>query len=115
MCSLNKAFYSNLIYSFGYLLFIYHNIKIGDTTQFYYFSILEVMALGGVVLYLLKSRKHATKQPYYPPGNGGYGAVGEIDLTNPPKGGSGLPSRPPIPQPVKIELEESDRIECTWN
>lgn len=114
-CMVDQAYYANILYSVGYLLFIYHNIKIGDTTQFYYFSILEVMALGGVVLYLWKHRKHAKKQVYYPPANGGYSAVGEIDLTNPPQGGSGFPSKPPTPQPVKIEREESDRIECTWN
>jgi len=56
MCSLNKAFYSNLIYSFGYLLFIYHNLKIGDPTQLKYFVILEAMAVGGVIIHLIKIR-----------------------------------------------------------
>lgn len=56
-CSMNKAYYSNVIYSFGYLLFIHHNLKIGDTTQLQYFSILEVMAVSGVIGYLWKNKK----------------------------------------------------------
>jgi len=56
MCSLNKAFYSNLIYSFGYLIFIQHNIQIQDSFQLRYFLIMEFMAVGGVVWHLWKIR-----------------------------------------------------------
>lgn len=57
MCMKNKAYQANLIYSFGYLLFIYHNFKIGDTSQLVYFSILEVMSVIGVMLYYWKKRR----------------------------------------------------------
>jgi len=57
MCSLNKAFYSNLIYSFGYLLFIWHNIQIHDQTQLNYFIFMEFMAVSGVLWYIWKSKK----------------------------------------------------------
>lgn len=57
MSSLNKAFYANLIYSIGYIPFIWHNIKIGDPFQIKYFSLLEVLAVSGVIWHLWKNRK----------------------------------------------------------
>lgn len=57
MSSLEKAFYSNLIYSFGYLIFIHHNIQIQDSFQLNYFLIMEFLAVGGVISHLWKTRK----------------------------------------------------------
>ena len=48
----NAELIENLQKRINDLLFIYHNFKIGDTSQLVYFSILEVMAIVGVFLYL---------------------------------------------------------------
>jgi uncharacterized membrane protein len=57
MVMVNKAFYANLIYCFGYLLFIWHNYNSGDSSQMIYFTILEVMSIIGVFLYLYSTKK----------------------------------------------------------
>jgi hypothetical protein len=123
-CSMNKAYYSNLIYSFGYLLFIWHNIKIGDNPQLFYFSVMEIMAVSGVIWYIWKNKsdnslidKSKNPKPPIPQPRivGGYQPVGNLDLSNPPKSGTGVPSKYPITQPVKIEYTEDERIELTWN
>lgn len=57
MVMVNKAFYANLIYCFGYLLFIWHNYNSGDSSQMIYFTILEVMSIVGVFLYLYSTKK----------------------------------------------------------
>lgn len=44
----NKAFYANVIYCFGYLLLIWHNYNSGDNSQMIYFTILEIMSIVGV-------------------------------------------------------------------
>ena len=56
-CTMNKAFYSNLFYSVGYLFFIWHNIKIGDPIQTGYFTFMEFAAVSGVIWYLWKNKK----------------------------------------------------------
>lgn len=48
MVMVNKAFYANVIYCFGYLLFIWHNFNSGDSSQVIYFTILEIMSIVGV-------------------------------------------------------------------
>ena len=53
MVMVNKAFYANLIYCFGYLLFIWHNYNSGDSSQVIYFTILEIMSIIGVFLYII--------------------------------------------------------------
>jgi hypothetical protein len=55
MVMVNNAFYANLIYCFGYLLFIWHNYEIKDKSQLIYFTILEAMSIIGVLLYLFKN------------------------------------------------------------
>lgn len=55
MVMVNKAFYANMIYCFGYLLFIWHNYNSGDSSQMIYFTILEVMSIIGVFLYLYQT------------------------------------------------------------
>ena len=57
MVMVNKAFYANVIYCFGYLLFIWHNYNSGDSSQMIYFTILEVMSIVGIFLYLYTARK----------------------------------------------------------
>jgi di/tricarboxylate transporter len=57
MVMVNKAFYANMIYCFGYLLFIWHNYNSGDSSQMIYFTILEIMSIIGVFLYLYSTRK----------------------------------------------------------
>ncbi len=57
MVMVNRAFYANVIYCFGYLLFIWHNYNSGDSSQMIYFTILEVMSIVGVFLYLYTTRK----------------------------------------------------------
>lgn len=57
MVMVNKAFYANVIYCFGYLLFIWHNYNSGDSSQMIYFTILEIMSIVGVFLYLCSTRK----------------------------------------------------------
>ena len=57
MVMVNKAFYANLIYCFGYLLFIWHNYNSGDSSQMIYFTILEAMSIVGVFLYLYSTKK----------------------------------------------------------
>lgn len=59
MVIVNKAFYANVVYCFGYLLFIWHNYNSGDSSQMIYFTILEVMSIVGVFLYLYTTRKAA--------------------------------------------------------
>lgn len=59
MVMVNKAFYANVIYCFGYLLFIWHNYNSGDSSQMIYFTILEVMSIVGVFLYLYTTKKTA--------------------------------------------------------
>ena len=58
MSSIEKPFYSNIIYSFGYLIFIHHNIKIQDSFQLKYFLIMESIAVGGVCYHLYKYVKN---------------------------------------------------------
>lgn len=53
----NKAFYANVIYCFGYLLFIWHNYNSGDSSQMIYFTILEIMSVVGVFIYIYSVRK----------------------------------------------------------
>lgn len=57
MVMVNKAFYANVIYCFGYLLFIWHNFNSGDSSQVIYFTILEIMSIVGVFLYLHTSKR----------------------------------------------------------
>jgi hypothetical protein len=57
MVMVNKAFYANVIYCFGYLLFIWHNYNSGDSSQLIYFTILEIMSVVGVFLYMYSTRK----------------------------------------------------------
>ena len=57
MVMVNKAFYANMIYCFGYLLFIWHNYNSGDSSQMIYFTILEIMSIVGVFLYLYTAGK----------------------------------------------------------
>jgi hypothetical protein len=57
MVMVNKAFYANAIYCFGYLLFIWHNYNSGDSSQMIYFTILEIMSIVGVFLYMYSTRK----------------------------------------------------------
>jgi len=52
---LNNAFLANLIYCFGYIPFIVRNFRSGDRTQMIYFLIMEVMAVIGVLLVVLKN------------------------------------------------------------
>ncbi|MGB9928598.1 MAG: hypothetical protein ACPK85_09360 [Methanosarcina sp.] len=61
MVMVNKAFYANLIYCFGYLLFIWHNYNSGDSSQMIYFTILEIMSIVGVFLYIYTARKTTGK------------------------------------------------------
>jgi ABC-type Fe3+-siderophore transport system permease subunit len=58
----NKAFMANLIYCFGYLLLIWHNIQIGDSPQMIYFSLLEIMSIVGVFYFLYINRKTLKKR-----------------------------------------------------
>jgi hypothetical protein len=51
-----KAFEANLVYSFGYVLLIWHNLQIEDSSQVFYFAVLEVMAVMGVCLYIRGKR-----------------------------------------------------------
>jgi hypothetical protein len=44
----NNAYKTNLIYSFGYLPFIWYNFHIGESFQTIYFSINWVLAAKGV-------------------------------------------------------------------
>jgi hypothetical protein len=57
MVMVNKAFYANVIYCFGYLLFIWHNYSSGDSSQMIYFTILEIMSVVGVFIYIYSVRK----------------------------------------------------------
>ena len=57
MVMVNKAFYANVIYCFGYLLFIWHNYNSGDSSQMIYFTILEIMSIVGVFIYFYSIRK----------------------------------------------------------
>jgi deoxyuridine 5'-triphosphate nucleotidohydrolase len=57
----NKAFEANLIYSFGYILLIWHNIKLGDSSQIIYFTILEIMSIVGIFLYLYYKEKRLSQ------------------------------------------------------
>jgi hypothetical protein len=57
MVMVNKAFYANMIYCFGYLLFIWHNYNLGDSSQMIYFTILEIMSIIGVFLYIYSTKK----------------------------------------------------------
>jgi hypothetical protein len=57
MVMVNKAFYANVIYCFGYLLFIWHNYNSGDSSQMIYFTILEIMSVVGVFIYIYSIRK----------------------------------------------------------
>ena len=52
-CMANLAFYANVLYSVGYLPFIWRNYKRGDKFQLNYFSFIWVMAVFGVVAYLM--------------------------------------------------------------
>jgi hypothetical protein len=53
----NKAYQANIIYCFGYLLFIWHNYYLGDSSQLIYFTILEIMSIFGVIYYQYKIKK----------------------------------------------------------
>lgn len=57
MSSFEYVFYSNVIYSFGYLIFIHHNIQINDPFQIRYFVFMECAAVFGVLRHLWKKRK----------------------------------------------------------
>jgi hypothetical protein len=57
MVMVNKAFYANVIYCFGYLLFIWHNYNSGDSLQMIYFTVLEIMSIVGVFIYIHSTRK----------------------------------------------------------
>ena len=57
MVMVNKAFYANVIYCFGYLLFIWHNYNSGDSSQMIYFTILEIMSVVGVFIYIYSVKK----------------------------------------------------------
>lgn len=50
-CMINQAYYANLIYCFGYPLFMWRNFKQKDRVQLYYFSFLWVMSICGVLMY----------------------------------------------------------------
>ena len=56
MVTLDRAFYSNIIFSIGNLILIYHNYQIHDV-QMYYFIMLEIMSVSGVVLYMYRKKK----------------------------------------------------------
>ena len=56
MVTIDKAYHSNLIFSVGNLILIYHNYQIQDV-QMYYFILLEVMSVSGVILHLYKTKK----------------------------------------------------------
>ena len=43
-----QSIHANMIYCFGYLLFIWHNYNSGDSSQMIYFTILEIMSIVGV-------------------------------------------------------------------
>lgn len=53
---MGNAHKANFVYSFGYILLIWHNLQIEDSSQVVYFVVLEVMAVMGVILYLKKRR-----------------------------------------------------------
>lgn len=53
MCMFGLAFHANVLFSFGFLPFIWRNHKKGDKVQKTYFIILEVMAVIGVILHLM--------------------------------------------------------------
>jgi hypothetical protein len=59
MVTLDKAYHSNVIFSIGNLILIYHNYQIHDV-QMYYFIMLEVMSVSGVILYLYKQKKSSS-------------------------------------------------------
>ena len=56
MITLDKAFHSNVLFCIGNLIMIYHNYQIHDV-QMYYFVLLEIMAVSGVLLHLYRHRK----------------------------------------------------------
>lgn len=61
MVMINRAFYANVIYCFGYLLFVWCNYTIGDNTQLFYFTILEIMSIIGVCYYFYITKKRNGK------------------------------------------------------
>jgi hypothetical protein len=48
----NNAFFANCVYCFGYVPFIYRNIKRKDFVQAPYFLILWVMSVVGVIKFV---------------------------------------------------------------
>jgi hypothetical protein len=52
LVTLNQAFYANIAFVFGNLIMIWHNYKIKDKGQILYFSVLEVLAILGIILYV---------------------------------------------------------------
>jgi len=53
MCMFNLAFYANILFCIGFLPFIVINYKRRDNMHLFYFSVLWVMSICGVVLYLM--------------------------------------------------------------
>jgi hypothetical protein len=58
MITLDKAYYSNVIFSVGNLVLIFHNYQIHDV-QMYYFMLLEVMSVAGIILHVYRKKKEA--------------------------------------------------------
>jgi hypothetical protein len=56
MITLDKAYYSNVIFSVGNLILIFHNYQIHDV-QMYYFVLLEVMSVAGILLHMYRKRQ----------------------------------------------------------
>lgn len=52
-CMIDQAYYANILYSVGYLPFMYRNYKRGDKFQLCYFSFLWVMSIFGIILHLI--------------------------------------------------------------
>lgn len=86
----NNAYKTNLIYSFGYLPFIFYNVYIDSKVQVLYFLINWVLAVRGVMYF---KKKEPTKQTYISPVNGCYHPTGNVDLNNPPQSGTGVLTR----------------------
>lgn len=50
------AFKSNLLYFIGYILMIYYNLKINDPLQIFYFSLLWIMTVAGILHHVKNSK-----------------------------------------------------------
>lgn len=53
MCMFGLSFYANILFSIGFIPFILLNIKRKDKTHTVYFIIIWIMAIVGVIAYLL--------------------------------------------------------------